>query len=390
MRKQNCAADDAKAVIRYLCIICRAPHSSAQPFSYQEDKEAVLPFPVNFRKEYDALPYRFVRVAKDPDLILLSVLSGDDAQLFMSALFARWTFGARPLLLTKIGEPMIANPDGYDYVFSSFPPARKGDCENVCLGLGLLDFLGNWHRHKEIAKTKFCNYVYSNDRRPGTKIRRDFCRKLMRYKPVDCPGQSLNNMSFPEQTEPGWIHPFDLKLRFIKDYKFTIAFENTSINGYVTEKISHPLAVGSIPIYHGCPAIADYYNPRAFVNCHDYGNTDDVIDRIREIDNEPKLYEEYRKAPPVLPRHHYYDVPTKMGKAWASIAEAALARRAEKPSFLMRLFARPHKLFCVCRMLCRNPNISLRYAKNILKNIALCIPRRLWRACVRLWSRARQ
>jgi Glycosyltransferase family 10 (fucosyltransferase) C-term len=44
--------------------------------------------------------------------------------------------------------------------------------------------------------------------------------------------------------DPGF---FEYKLKMMSKYYFTIAFENSNAVGYVTEKVWHALAVGSIP-----------------------------------------------------------------------------------------------------------------------------------------------
>lgn len=147
-----------------------------------------------------------------------------------------------------------------------------------------------WARElRNFPKTKFCNFIYSNGNARERKI---FCQKLHDYKPVDCPGRVLNNMA---PLAPGWNE----KLNFIKQYKFTIAFENESAPNYTTEKIYHPLLVKSIPIYWGNPEIAKYFNPASFINCHDYDNFDQVVARIKEIDNDANLYRQYLNANPV-------------------------------------------------------------------------------------------
>ena len=120
--------------------------------------------------------------------------------------------------------------------------------------------------------------------------------------------------------------PGQKKLFFIKNYKFTIAFENRVSPGYVTEKIEHPLAVGSIPIYWGSPNIGDYYNPKSFINCRDYASFDEVVERVIEIDNNPTLYREYIKAPPVLPASHFDALARKMLAEW-DILDAEICRR---------------------------------------------------------------
>ena len=142
-------------------------------------------------------------------------------------------------------------------------------------------------------KTEFCNFVYSNKR---AKERIVFCKKLMKYKRVDCPGPVLNNM--PTIDKPNKPSRIMNKLYFIKKYKFTIAFENESDIGYVTEKIFQPLLVGSIPIYWGSPQVTQYFNPKSFINCHDYQSFDEVIERVIEIDNDDNLYQQYLSERP--------------------------------------------------------------------------------------------
>jgi len=154
--------------------------------------------------------------------------------------------------------------------------------------------------YRAFPKTEFCNFVYSNqprNRNYPRGARTAFAQKLMLYKRVDCPGKSLNNM--PSVKIEGAARRVS-KLEFIKRHKFTIAFENHRSPNYVTEKIYHALLVNSIPIYWGSPKIAEYFNPEAFINCHDYDSFDHVIDRIIEMENDDDLYRKYADAPPIL------------------------------------------------------------------------------------------
>jgi alpha(1,3/1,4) fucosyltransferase len=129
-------------------------------------------------------------------------------------------------------------------------------------------------------KTKFCNIVVSN---PDAKERIDFFNKLSEYKTVDSGGGFLNNIGKPVKD----------KMEFIREYKFTIAFENSSIPGYTTEKIVQPMLVNSIPIYWGNSLIQKDFNTKSFVNCHEYASFDEVIERIIEIDKDEELYKQY-------------------------------------------------------------------------------------------------
>lgn len=60
------------------------------------------------------------------------------------------------------------------------------------------------------------------------------------------------------------------KIDMLRTYKFTLAFENTNVNDYVTEKYFQPLVAGSVPVYMGAPN-SEIYAPSA----HSVIRTDD-------------------------------------------------------------------------------------------------------------------
>lgn len=95
------------------------------------------------------------------------------------------------------------------------------------------------------------------------------------------------------------------KLDFIRNYKFTIAFENHILNGYSTEKLYHPLLVKSVPIYSGDPNIKNYYNNKAFINVDDYKSWDDAIEYIVKLDNDDELYMQMIKEMPIAEEFDY-------------------------------------------------------------------------------------
>ncbi len=176
-------------------------------------------------------------------------------------------------------------------------------------------------------KNKFCNFVYSNN----VEFRNNFFHKLNKYKKVESWGKCCNNMG---KLLPGgnWGKrhnnasvKFYKKKDFLKQYKFTIAFENSSYPGYTTEKITEPMLANSIPIYWGNPLVSRDFNTKSFLNYHDFESqarnkfpdfilkipgiksvinkiiaekaTSNLIKRIIEIDNNDELYEEYLKQP---------------------------------------------------------------------------------------------
>lgn len=139
---------------------------------------------------------------------------------------------------------------------------------------------------KRNGEKKFCNFVYSNGSTASPE-RELFFDKLNNYKKVDSGGKYRNNVGGPVKD----------KYEFQKQYKFSIAFENSSTNGYTTEKIIQAFAAGTIPIYWGNPKIERDFNPKAFINCHNFENFEQVIERIKEIDQDDRLYDEYMRQP---------------------------------------------------------------------------------------------
>ena len=134
------------------------------------------------------------------------------------------------------------------------------------------------------SKSQFCNFIYSN---PNSKKRIDFFHKLSKYKTVHAGGRVLNNLGFR----------VDDKIKFISDYKFTIAFENESHPGYTTEKIFEPMIANSLPIYWGNPQVLRDFNTKSFLNYYDFSSDEELIEHIINVDNNDDLYLKYLEQP---------------------------------------------------------------------------------------------
>ena len=137
-------------------------------------------------------------------------------------------------------------------------------------------------------KRQFCAFMVSN---PHAIERIDFFNRLSKYKKVDSGGGYLNNIGY--RIERGSQN----KLDWMRNYKFSITFENSCYPGYTTEKLMHALLADTIPIYWGNPLASLDFNPKAFINCHDYSSFDDVVELVREIDQNEALYKGYLSQP---------------------------------------------------------------------------------------------
>lgn len=283
------------------------------------------------------LPEQMTMVDDDaaPDLVAIATGSRSPAEVQGQIVRARLRFGWHPLLVAHygeiVGEP-AANVADLDHVFSFAPTCGKNTRhERYWRSPHLVGLLAAreaqtpdslWAR----PKTRFCNFVASNSRLGNTQVRERFVRQLMAYARVDCPGRVLNNTPRLPPNVPGsnaWL----AKLEFLSSYRFTIAFENTSADGYITEKIVHPLIAGSIPVYWGDPDAAERYNPEAFVNCHDFDSFEEVIERILEIDADPMRLKAMRRAPMLHAASCIPDLHKDLETRWRALAETAINRR---------------------------------------------------------------
>lgn len=142
------------------------------------------------------------------------------------------------------------------------------------------------HKNIKTGTRKFCNFVVSNGQNADL-YRTELFEQLNKYKRVDSGGRYLNNLGY-------FVGD---KLSFMRDYKFTIACENSTQKGYITEKIVEAWASGTIPIYWGGVDIADEFNEKAFINCMNCRNIEEVVEKVKEIDQSEELYFEMLREP---------------------------------------------------------------------------------------------
>lgn len=135
-------------------------------------------------------------------------------------------------------------------------------------------------------KKGFCAYVMSNMTDSAPERTRIF-DLLSAYKPVASGGKWRNNVGGPVAD----------KINFQSLYKFVIAFENSSTPGYLTEKFAQVAQSNAVPIYWGDPTIGKLFNPKAFINCHDFQTLEEVVERVKKIDQNDELYRQMLSEP---------------------------------------------------------------------------------------------
>lgn len=137
-------------------------------------------------------------------------------------------------------------------------------------------------------KRGFCSVVISNNLFSSPE-RFAYWNKIDEYKSVMSGGKFRNNIGGPVKN----------KFEFLSRYKFNLAFENSMVDGYTTEKISDAFYAGSVPIYWGNRLVARDFNPEAFININDFDSIDEAVDYIRKVDEDDELYMHYLRANPL-------------------------------------------------------------------------------------------
>jgi len=132
-----------------------------------------------------------------------------------------------------------------------------------------------------LLSRKFCNFLYSN-KNNAHPIRKKFFDTLSEYKLVDSGGGYLNNLGYMVAD----------KLSFLSEYKFTIAFENSAVEGYTTEKLIDPMSVNSIPVYWGNPIVGKDFNISSFISLENSSDKEikRIVEKIAYLDQNDAEY----------------------------------------------------------------------------------------------------
>lgn len=134
----------------------------------------------------------------------------------------------------------------------------------------------------------FCSFVVSNCF--AEDIRSKMFKALSQYKQVSSGGRYMNNVGGPIKD----------KYEFQARHKFAIAFENQRHDGYTTEKLVDALAARTVPIYVGDPNIHLDLNEESFINGNRYNSIEELVERVKEVDQNDELYLQILNSNPIL------------------------------------------------------------------------------------------
>ena len=224
-------------------------------------------------------------------------------------------------------------------------------------------------REELSRKSGFCSFVYSNHL--ADPRRKELLDALSTYKKVDSGGKYLNNVG----------GPVEHKLLFESEHKFSIAFENSSRAGYLTEKLPAALAARTIPIYFGDPEVGREFNVNRFINARNYPSFETVVERVKEIDQNDALYLEIVNQPILAEGFHYSDTLDAFDRFLQNIFDQPLSsvkRRSINAAHTAQLEERDRRFFAARARIDRLRKLFSPLARiSLLKNLKEQVRQRL-------------
>jgi hypothetical protein len=110
-------------------------------------------------------------------------------------------------------------------------------------------------------KNKLNSFLFSEKRStPGHRFRHEVAKNTTNFN-IDMFGNGVGNH-------------IESKTTSLKNYMFSIIIENSKTDYWFTEKIIDCFAVGTIPIYWGCPSIGNFFDTNGII----------VFDTIQELE----------------------------------------------------------------------------------------------------------
>ena len=122
----------------------------------------------------------------------------------------------------------------------------------------------------------------------GHKKRLQFAKQLSEHIDIDFWGRYLGG-----HIKRGYRGQLDDKYDGVANYDYSLVFENTNTDNYFTEKICDAFLTHTMPLYHGCVNIHEYFPKESYYDIRGKTITEikDIINRAPSKENIEALKE---------------------------------------------------------------------------------------------------
>ncbi len=177
-------------------------------------------------------------------------------------------------------------------------------------------------------KRDFCSFVVSNNKY-ASPFRIELFQKLNEYRAVASGGRLYNNIGKPNGVED--------KTAFLQQYKFHLAVENVSYEGYMTEKIMDAFFAGTVPIYWGDCRVSEVIDPESFIDCTGL-TTEEAVQKVAELDQDDQKYLSMLGTFPLRNRMIYQETEQRLREFLLTIIARGVAARRRPQGGMMALY----------------------------------------------------
>ena len=207
---------------------------------------------------------------------------------------------------------------GYDrHLYDVISPAYLPRDQHFLLNISRVSFEAALAPKKQIPSyvTSPILWISSNCHAPSNRT--GYMKEFMSLTPVDAWGSCEKNKgpNLPPEIakiqrsgatenhyKGNWV---GAKKEMMKYYHFTVAFENSFDNDYVTEKLWQPLAAGSVPLYYGPPNVEEWLPcSNCIIDLRRFSSIREAVDYVKTIASNATRYAEFHRwrEQPVLPK----------------------------------------------------------------------------------------
>lgn len=197
-----------------------------------------------------------------------------------SALYFRPTFGTPARVSVMIMEPRAVHQKHmtllslfgrkFHRILTSDSKFLSQNPNSIYFQIGGT-WVPDWQK-KDLTKHAMCSLIASGKNKlKGHKLRHTMVQWSRET------GQNINIMG------KGY-KPFSDKSDGLAQYRYSIVIENGREVNYFTEKLVDALLCNTVPIYWGCPNIADFFDTSSMILCEDIADLKQAIERMSEAD----------------------------------------------------------------------------------------------------------
>jgi hypothetical protein len=241
-----------------------------------------MPFPENFSSCSNLPPKEFCWTSKEgiADIYIDDKII-DGLQTPKNDSKFGWLCESREIAI-DIFNTILQNPKKFKEKYAGI-----FTCDETLLGCDSLFIYAPpgsnlpWTKPEEISiyeKSKLCSMLCSpKARTEGHKLRLEVAKTLMNR--LDLFGGAHGSPRIGEGFGPkqDWWRS---KLPALKDYMFSIVFENAVYDKYYTEKITDCFATGTIPVYWGTKKVVEDFNSDGIIFYDELGSIEDLNEEL--------------------------------------------------------------------------------------------------------------